>query len=264
VDSISYLNGKQIDTALYDNEYLENWISEIRSSNDPFKSHNKNYNELKDKLKIEEINHVEYRKAKSILVNEFQEKIEKCLNNNINSTMADVQENKTQNQSGNSKQAGQNQKNSGNPKGPKGPKGPMFIALNVDDVEHDRLVTFVKSHTNLENLENLKKYLHHLTLMHVKDMKKDKDHWNKLIELKDQEVTVHVNKLYIGVGVVLGANVLMDDENKNDLVKSGVPHITGYLPESMKPFESIRIIQEKEYEKDLNVDYKFTAKVSFN
>ena len=139
----------------------------------------------------------------------------------------------------------------------------MYIKLKLSDEQQRQLMTSIPELENIsaELLRNFK----HVTLMHKNSSKKDRNLWLRLQFLKGTKLTI-VPYTYVYKENTIVVKVNIEDEhgnNVNDMVFSGVPHITGVLPSGVKPFQSKTIAEEATEDeiKQIGEQLRFTSVV---
>ena len=228
VDDIQWLNNTDIDNSV-NKEYLWEWFNTIKSVRDGFSSPNKDYLELQQNLLVDSLNHLQYRLDKQTIIEEFVFKINKHISADIDLKVFTTE--------------------------------PNFVSIKIDPETKQYLSELIESHCNTNGKS---KYLDHLTLMHASDKHKDNNLWDKVKNLCGESIMVTVNKLYYGDGIVLGADLLYKGNAFNHMVYSQVPHITSFLPKTMKPYQSINFIKDSQYTNSIDVDYEFEGVVYLN
>lgn len=137
----------------------------------------------------------------------------------------------------------------------------MYVKLKLSDEQQRQLMTSIPE---LENVpEELNRNFKHVTLMHKNGIKKNRDLWLRLQLLKGTELTI-VPYAYVSKENTIVVKVNIEDEhenNLNDMVFSGVPHITGILPSGVKPFQSKTIAEEATEDeiKQIEEQLRFTS-----
>lgn len=139
----------------------------------------------------------------------------------------------------------------------------MYVKLKLSDEQQRQLMTSIPE---LENVpEELNRNFKHVTLMHKNGIKKNRDLWLQLQFLKGTKLTiVPYAYVYKENTIVVKVNVVDEHENNlNDMVFSGVPHITCVLPSGVKPFQSKTIVEEatKDEIKQIEEQLRFTSTV---
>jgi len=88
---------------------------------------------------------------------------------------------------------------------------------------------------------NTKEYLHHLTFMHSNVLRKKRQLWDRLKDLRNEEVTIRVKSVVTSENnVVLECSV----DDLNHTVSSGYPHITAYIDKEKSAFYSVTILKQ--------------------
>ena len=137
----------------------------------------------------------------------------------------------------------------------------MYVKLKLSDEQQRQLMTSIPE---LENVpEELNRNFKHVTLMHKNGMKKNRELWLSLQQRKGTELSI-VPYAYVYKENTVVVKVNVEDEqgnNLNDMVFSGVPHITGVLPSGVKPFQSKTIAEEATEEeiKKIEEQLRFTS-----
>lgn len=137
----------------------------------------------------------------------------------------------------------------------------MYVKLKLSDEQQRQLMTSIPE---LENVpEELNRNFKHVTLMHKNGMKKNRELWLSLQSKKGTEISI-VPYAYVYKENTIVVKVNVEDEqgnNLNDMVFSGVPHITGVLPSGVKPFQSKTIAEEATEEeiKKIEEQLRFTS-----
>ena len=137
----------------------------------------------------------------------------------------------------------------------------MYVKLKLSDEQQRQLMTSIPE---LENVpEELKRNFKHVTLMHKNGMKKNRELWLTLQSKKGTELSI-VPYAYVYKENTVVVKVNVEDEqgnNVNDMVFSGVPHITGVLPSGVKPFQSKTIAEEATEDEIKNIEeqLRFTS-----
>ena len=164
------------------------------------------------------------------------------------------------------------------------PPPPNFIALPLPEELRNQLPSLVSRPVAGEDVDDdadddadaessaspkFMSYYHHLTLMFGAGMRNNPELWKRLLDMAENKEQLKVIvKGYISnqSGIVFDCDVVFSDETPaNHLVSSGVPHITGELPEGVKPVASIGLMKEaKEADTvtNLEVPVSFTASVT--
>ena len=230
VDEILWLNSSELPPTI-NREYLWNWYKSMKATRDVFSSSDKNFDELKDQLQLDEFSHPDFRLGKSVVEQAFTEKIIHYLTAPVESKVMIPE--------------------------------PNFVSIKLDDNTKQILTQLIIDMGGCDT-EGKTKYLDHLTLMHSLDKRNDEKLWEKVKNLSGESIVVTVNKIYIGEGIVLGADLMYKGNDASNFIYSKVPHITSFLPKSMKPYQSINFIKENKYERIVDVEYEFEGVVYLN
>ena len=230
VDDTKWLNANTLPSEI-NQDYLWEWYKNIKASRDAFSTKDKNFKELADNLLVDTLDHVQYRLPKQEIEADFIQKINKYLVMNIDTKVLIPE--------------------------------PTFVSVKIDNETKQILSQLIMNNEECD-ITDKTQFIDHLTLMHSLDKRNDEKLWEIVKNLSGESVIVTVNKLYIGTGIVFGADLMYKGNKANNLIYTKVPHITSYLPKGMKPYQSVNFIKEEKYEKIINVNYEFEGVIYLN
>ncbi|KAH3756639.1 hypothetical protein Pelo_11580 [Pelomyxa schiedti] len=138
----------------------------------------------------------------------------------------------------------------------------MYFAVKVPEVERNKLRELCETHAAAHSvsLSNSVWNGEHLTLLHRSSSGTCSIPWNSFVNAASSAVrlTVQVHTIVLEPSGVVGMKATVkhsepsakcfgstgDAADATELVASGIPHITGFLPKGVKPFQTVEYIRK--------------------
>ena len=124
----------------------------------------------------------------------------------------------------------------------------LYIKLKLIPEDRKTLMSSIPQLANVP--QKYQKVFHHATLMHISSKVKSPEHWEKLKLLKGKMLLIVPHSYVCTNKNIIVVNIdILDDagQNMNDLVYSGVPHITGAVPPKFRHANSIQILKNTQH-----------------